>query len=165
MSFLHLFDDPTIHPSSHLDISRRQGLSVESCLNLREVFLGVTRSPGPMLESFLDSITSSKLTTITFEFVWDEYSSGDISSIVDFQGWRGIDETLCALADRLPNRSGSDPLTVVLSVRTKVDTNLGHAKTGAFLERFKEKGIVRMAPFEGFLQSVCPYSPLEKCVI
>lgn len=117
-----------------------------------------------MLEYFLGSITSPKLTTITFEFIWDEYT-GDISSIVDFQGWGDIDETLSALVNRLPNRSGLDPLTVVLSVRTKVDTNFGNAKMGAFLEKFKEKGIVRMAPFKGFLQPVCSYLPLERCAI
>jgi len=117
-----------------------------------------------MLEYFLGSITSPKLTTITFEFIWEEYT-GDISSIVDFQGWGDIDETLCALVDRLPNRSGLDPLTVVLSVRTKVNMNSGNAKMGAFLEKFREKGVVRMAPFKGFLQPVCPYPPLEICAI
>jgi hypothetical protein len=161
VSFLYLSDDPATHPSSHLGTPGRRELSIESCSNLREVFLGVTRSPGPMLESFLDSITSSKLTTITFEFVWDEYSGGDISEIVDLQGWRGIDEALCALVDRLSDRSGSDPLTVVLSVRAKVDTNLEGAKMGTFLEGFKEKGIVRMASFKGFLQPVRPHPPLE----
>lgn len=118
-----------------------------------------------MLESFLNSITSRKLTTITFEFVWGEYSGDNISDIIDFQEWRGIEETLCALADRLSNRSCPGPLDVVLSVRTKVDTNLENADMGAFLEKFKEKGTVRMAPFKGFLQPVCPFSPLEKCVI
>ena len=114
-----------------------------------------------MLESFLDSITSPKLTTITFEFIWDEYSGEDIASIADFEIWRGIDDILCALVDRLPDRSDSDPLTVVLSVRAKVGTNLESAKTGGFLERFKEKGTLRMATFKGFLQPVCPYSPSE----
>ena len=118
-----------------------------------------------MLEYFLGSITSPKLTTITFEFIWDEYTDDDISTIVDFQGWRDIDDTLCALMDRLPNRSGTDPFTVVLSVRTKVDKNFGNSKMGAFLEKFKEKGVVRIAPFKGFLQPVCPYCPLEICVI
>jgi hypothetical protein len=108
-----------------------------------------------MLETFLDSIASPKLATITFEFVWDEYSGDDISSIVDFEAWRGVDETLCALVDRLSVRSGSDTLSVVLSVRTKLGTNLGSAKMGAFLEKFKEKGNVTMAPFKGFLQPVC----------
>ena len=127
------------------------------CSNLREVFLGVTRSPGPMLESFLDSITSPKLATITFEFVWDEHSGDDISSIVDFEVWRGIDESLCALMGRLPNHSGSNPLSVVLSVRAKADTNLESVKMGAFLEKFREKGTVRMVSFKGFLQPVCPH--------
>ena len=113
-----------------------------------------------MLETFLDSITSPKLTTITLEFVWDEYSGDDISSIADPEVWRGIDEALCALADRLPYRSGSEPLTVVLSVRTKVGTNLGSAKMGAFLEGFKERGRVTMTSFKGFLQPVRP-PPLE----
>ena len=114
-----------------------------------------------MLETFLDSITSPKLTTITLEFVWDEYSGDDISSIADLEVWRGIDEALCALADRLPYRSGSDPLTVVLSARTKVGTNLGSAKMGAFLEGFKERGRVTMTSFKGFLQPVRPCHPLE----
>jgi len=139
----------------------RQGLSVGSCLNLREVFLGVTRSPGPMLESFLDSITSPKLTAIIFEFVWDEFSGDDISSIVDFEAWGGVDETLCALVDRLPHRSGFDPLSVVLSIRTKVGTNLESVKMGSFLDKFKEKGRVIMVPFKGFLQPVCSHSPSE----
>jgi hypothetical protein len=151
----------------HLDISSRQGLSIESCSNLREVFLGVTRSPGPMLERFLDSITSTKLATITFEFVWDEYSNEGMSSIADFDAWEGIDETLYALADRLPSRASSDPFSVILSVRTKGDVNLEGAKTGVFLEKFKEKGRVTMARFKGFLQPVCPpvlrYPPGRIC--
>ena len=142
-------------------MSRHPGLSVESCLNLREVFLGVPRSPGPMLESFLDSIASPKLTTITFEFVWDEYSGGDISGIADFEAWRGVDETLSTLVDRLPNRSGSEPLSVVLSVRTTMGKNLESPKMDAFLEKFREKGRVTVVPFKGFLQPVCPYLPLE----
>jgi len=146
-------------PPSHLDIPMGQGLSVGSCLNLREVILGVTRSPGPMLEVFLDSITSPKLTAIIFEFVWGEFSGDDISSIVDFEAWGGIDDNLCALADRLANRSGFDPLRVVLSIRTKVGTGLESIKMGAFLEKFKEKGRVIVVPFEGFLQPVCAYSP------
>jgi len=105
-----------------------------------------------MLESFLDSINSPKLTTITFEFVWDEYSGDDLSSIVDFEAWRGIDDSLCTLVDRLPIRNGFDPLNVVLSVRTKMATNLEKVNMGAFLERFKEKGRVAMIPFRGFLQ-------------
>lgn len=162
--FLRLLDDPVTHPSYYLDISRRQGLSAESCPNLREVFLGVTRSPGPMLESFLDSITSPKLSTITFEFIWDEHSGDDISRIIDFEVWGGIDETLCALVGRLPTHSSSNPLSVVLSVRTKAGTNLENVKMGAFLEKFRERSTVRMVPFKGFLQPVCPYSPLgEMC--
>lgn len=116
-----------------------------------------------MLEIFLDSIKSPKLTTITFEFVWDEYSGDGVSDIADFEVWGGIDRTLCALADQLASRSDSKPLTVVLSIRTKAGTNLDSAKMGAFLGRFKEKGIVRMAPFQGFLQPVCACSRLEKC--
>jgi len=104
-----------------------------------------------MLETFLDSITSPKLIRITFEFVWDEYLEGDISSIADFEAWRGIDDTLCALVDRLPNRSGPNPLSVALSVRTPVGTNLENAQMGAFLEKFQEKGKVTVAPFKGFL--------------
>jgi len=148
-----------IYPCFHLDISRRQSLSIESCSNLREVFLGVPRSPGPMLESLLDSITSPKLTTITFEFIWDEYSGGDLSGIADFEAWRSIDETLCALVDRLPNRNGFDKLNVILSVRTKVTINVEKVKMGAFFEKFREKGRVAMTPFTGFLQPVCPYPP------
>jgi len=147
----------TTHPPSHPDVSTHQGLSIESCSNLWEVFLGVPRSPGPMLEGFLSSITSPKFVTITFEFVWDEYSGGDISSVADFEAWKGIDDALCALADRLPNRRGSDPFSVVLSVRTAVGTNLEGAKMGAFLEKFNERGRVTMAPFKGFLQPVCPH--------
>ncbi|KAF9648119.1 hypothetical protein BDM02DRAFT_2351782 [Thelephora ganbajun] len=143
------------------DIPKHQGLSIEPCLNLREVFLGVTRSPGPMLENLLNSITSPKLVTITFELVWDEYPGGNISSIVDIEAWRCIDEALCALVDRLPNRNGSEPLSVVLSVRAKVGTNLDSTKMGAFLEKFKEKGRVTMTPFKGFLQPVCHYPPSE----
>jgi len=106
-----------------------------------------------MLERFLDSIPSPDLCTITFEFVWDEYSNGDISSIADLEAWEDIDETLCALVDRLPSRTSSDPLSVILSVRaTKGDANLESAKTGTFLEKFKEKGRVTMVPFKGFLQ-------------
>ena len=134
-------------------------------MNLRELFLGVPRSPGPMLESFLSSIASPKLATITFEFVWDEYFGGDISSVADFEAWRGIDDTLCALADRLPNRRGSDPFSVVLSVRTAVGTNLEEAKIGAFLEKFNERSRVTMAPFKGFLQPVCPHPSLAKRTI
>ena len=148
-----------IHSSSHPDISRHQGLTVESCFNLRELFLGVPRSPGPMLENFLSSITSPKLATITFEFVWDEYLGGDISSIADFEAWEGIDDILCALADRLPNRRGSDPFDVVLSVRAAVGASLESANMGAFLKKFSERGRVTMAPFEGFLQPVCPHPP------
>jgi len=140
-----------------LDIPRRRGLSAESCSNLREVFLGVTRSPGPMLESFLDSITSRELGTITFEFVWDEHSGDDISSIVDFEVWRGVDESLCALMGRLPNHSSSNSFSVVLSVRTKAGTKLESIKMGAFLEKFREKGTIRVVPFKGFLQPVCPH--------
>ena len=109
-----------------------------------------------MLESFLSSITSPKLTTITFEFVWDEYSGGDISSIADFEAWKGVDDTLCAIADRLPDRRGSDPLSVVLSVRTAMDTSLEGANMGAFLEKFNERNRVTVVPFKGFLQPVCP---------
>lgn len=106
-----------------------------------------------MLEIFLDSIASPKLGTITFEFVWDEYSNDDrISSIVDLEVWEGIDETLCALADRLPNR---DPFNVILSVRAKEGANLEGADMGPFLEKFKEKGKVTVVPFKGFLQPVC----------
>jgi len=132
------------------DISSRQGLSIESCLNLREVLLGVTRSPGPMLERFLGSITSPRLATITFEFIWDQYSDGDISSVVDFEAWEGIDETLCTLVDKLPSITGSDPFSVILSVRTNGDVE--SAKMGGFLEKFKEKSRVMMVTFKGFLQ-------------
>lgn len=111
-----------------------------------------------MLERFLDSILSPKLETITFAFVWDEYSNGDISSIADPEAWEGIDETLCALVDRLQGRTSSDPFSVILSVRPKGDANLESPKMGAFLEKFKEKGRVTMAPFKGFLQPVCPHS-------
>jgi hypothetical protein len=107
-----------------------------------------------MLESFLDSITSPNLSKITFEFVWDEYSDDDISSIVDLEAWVGIDEILCALADRLSNRCSFCPLTVVLSVRTKGTSNLGRAEMGAFLEKFAEKGMITIVPFKGFLQPV-----------
>lgn len=134
------------------DISERQCLSLESCLNLRELFVGVTPSPGPMLEALLASITSTKLTTITFEFVWEEYVDNDLSRIVDLEVWEGIDETLVALADRLPKRGGSRALNVVLSVRTRGNVKLENAKMGAFLEKFKEKGQVTVVPFEGFLQ-------------
>lgn len=119
--------------------------------------MGVTRSPGPMLGRFLDSITSLKLATITFEFVWEEYLDDDISSIADLDTWEAIDEILCALVDRLPSRRGGPaPLSVVLSVRTKGNANFENAKTGAFLDQFKEKGRVTIAPFKGFLQPVCP---------
>ena len=111
-----------------------------------------------MLEALLASITSTKLTTITFEFIWEEYLDNDISNIVDLEVWEGIDETLVALADRLPKRSCYGPLNVVLSVRTKGDVKLENAKMGAFLEKFKEKGQVTVVPFEGFLQPVCPFS-------
>jgi len=105
-----------------------------------------------MLERFLGSIASRKLRTITFEFVWDDYSDDDISSIVDLEAWEGIDEILCALVDKLFKRSGSDLLNVVLSVRTKGGANLEHPKMGTFLEQFREKGRVTIAPFKGFLQ-------------
>jgi len=118
-----------------------------------------------MLENFLSSITSPKLATITFEFIWDEYSGGDISSIADFEAWKGVDDTLCALADQLPNRRGSDPFSVVLSVRTAVGTNFEGAKMGAFLEKFNERSRVTMTPFKGFLQPVCLDPRPSKCVI
>ena len=38
-----------------------------------------------------------------------------------------------------------------LSVRTEVGVNFESVKTDAFLEKFKEKGTVRMAPFTGSL--------------
>lgn len=161
MRFLHPFVDLIMHPSSNIDASGRQGLSVELCSNLREVFLGVPRLPGPMLESFLDSITSPKFVKITFEFVWGEFFGGDISTIADYEAWRGVDESLCALMGRLPNRSGSDPLSVVLSVRTVAGTKLESVSMGAFLEQFREKGRVSMAPFKGFLQPVCQFSTSE----
>lgn len=134
-------------------------------MNLQELLVGVTRSPGPMLEAFLGSITSKKLTTITFEFVWEEYLNNDMSSIVDLESWEGIDDTLDGLVDRLPKRSSSIPLNVVLSVRTKGDVKLENAKMGAFLGKFREKGQVTVVPFEGFLQPVCPFSPRGKFVI
>lgn len=113
-----------------------------------------------MLERFLDSISSPKLGRITFEFVWDEYTNEGVSSVADLEAWVGIDETLCALADRLPSRTSSDSFSVILSVRTKGDANLENAKSGTFLEKFKEKGRVTMAPFKGFLQPVRhPNSP------
>ena len=112
-----------------------------------------------MLENFLSSISSPKLAKITFEFVWEEFSGGDISTIADFEAWKGVDDTLCALADRLPNRTGSDPFTVVLSVRTAAGANLEGVNMGAFLEQFNERGIVTIVPFKGFLQPVSPHSP------
>ena len=118
-----------------------------------------------MLERFLGSIASRKLSTITFEFVWEDYSDDDISSIVDLEAWEGIDEILCALVDKLFKRSGSDLLNVVLSVRTKGGANLEHAKTGTFLEQFREKGRVTIAPFKGFLQPVCSCLPSENFAI
>lgn len=119
-----------------------------------------------MLESFLASITSPKLATITFEFVWDDYLDNNISSVADLEAWEDIDETLCTLVDRLPNRGGSDQLSVVLSVRTKEGATLGSAGMGAFLEKFREKCKVTMTPFQGFLQPVCPHStppPRDAC--
>lgn len=148
---------------TRIDIPTRQGLSLELCSSLRELFLGVTRSPGPMLGSFLNSITSPKLTEITFEFVWEEYSGDDISTIADFKAWEDIDEILCALADKLPNRSSLNPLSVILSVRTKGDTKFGKTKMGHFLKKFQEKGRITVAPFKGFLQPVCRSRPPQKC--
>lgn len=118
-----------------------------------------------MLESFLDSIASPKLATINFEFVWDECLNGDVSSLVDFEAWEGVDESLCALVDRLSNTTGSDPFNVVLSVRAKGDGNLEGAKMGAFLDKFKEKGRVTMTPFKGFLQPVRAHSATRQFMI
>ncbi|KAF9648127.1 hypothetical protein BDM02DRAFT_3144796 [Thelephora ganbajun] len=139
---------PRSHWSNPIDSS---GLTAVGCTELQMVRLGTCRKPGPMLETFIQSINPSKILELVFELIWNKYTDDDIASVVNIPAWEPIDDALCTLARRIREEHSGRRLSVVLSVVAPKSTNLGRVKLGTLFSKFRGEGSIALQYFLDYL--------------
>lgn len=131
-----------------------KGITVVNCTELQMVYLGTSKKPGSMVESFLKSVDPSNLRELVFELIWDKYENDDITSVIDIPAWESIDGALCTLASRIRERHSERRLTVVLSLVAPPSTDLRKVKTGTLFSEFRKEGSIVFQRFVDHLPPV-----------
>ena len=118
------------------------------------VYLGTSETPGPMLEKFIQSISSPNLFELAFELIWEKYMDDDIASVMDIPAWEPIDDVLCTLARRIRQAHPGRKLRVVLSVVAPQSADLRRVKMGTLFSKFREEGVIALQYFIDYLPPV-----------